>query len=96
MKTLNLIILLSLSGCALSSASFEKISENKYEITAGGNAWDNEETLLKTINKKALKVCGSENYKIIGESPIVLDSLDTGYTVAPIQILTRTVLCGEN
>jgi len=93
MKILLLIIPLVLSGCALSAASYKEISANTYEISATGNVWDNEETLLKTINRKATKVCGSENYTLSGDSEIVVDSVETVYATAPTQTLVRTAIC---
>ena len=77
----------------MSAASYKEISANTYEIGATGNAWDTEETLLKTINRKALKVCGSENYSLSGDSEIIVDSVETVYATAPTQTLIRTATC---
>jgi hypothetical protein len=96
MKILVLLIPLLLGGCALSVASSKELSENRYEISASGNVWDNQETLLETINRKAVKVCDSEIYTVYGDSPIIVGSVETGYATAPTQTLIRTVVCESN
>ena len=93
MKIIYILIPLAISGCAFSAANHKLINENEYQVNAGGNIWDTEETLLNTINKRAKKLCGEDNYEISGDSQIVVDSVDTGLTVAPTQTLTRTVHC---
>jgi len=93
MKIIFILIPLAITGCAFSAANHKLLSENQYQVNADGNIWDTEDTLLKTINKRAKKLCGEGNYEVIGDSEIVVGSVDTGVTVAPTQTLTRTVNC---
>ena len=88
MKKLLLLLPILLTGCALSSASHQTESEGRYIVSASGNNLDNEETLLKTINKRATKLCGDGNYQTQGDSDVVRT-----VTIAPIKTLTRTIVC---
>lgn len=88
-----LIMLLILSGCALSSGFHDPIGDNFYKVGAGGNMWDTEETLLATIHKRAAKLCGADNFTVLGDDPIVVDSVQTEYATAPTQTLIRYVRC---
>jgi hypothetical protein len=87
-------ISITISGCALSTSNQIEMGNGKYSVTATGNAWDNYETLFKTINKKAVTLCGDSNFLLGGKSPVVVTSM-TIYTggEAPVKELTRMVTC---
>ena len=95
-KLLIVFLVTSISGCALSSAYHKKVNDNEYLISAGGNAWDTKETLLKTITKRAKKLCGDNKYKISGNNSVVESSISTAYGSEPTHELERVVTCVNN
>lgn len=97
MKTLFiLLMLIILTGCAFSAANHQPAGEGQYIVRASGNMWDTKETLLKTINKRAKKICGNETYKFLNDTDVVDSTIATGNLYAPsapVRTLSRHVQC---
>jgi len=97
MKTLFILLIsITLAGCALSYANHSPAGDGQYIISASGNSKDNKKTLLKTISKRALKLCGNENYKFLNDTEVVNSTVATGNLLvpnAPVRTLSRHVQC---
>ncbi len=94
MKTLIILLTaITLTGCAFSAANHQKAGDGQYVVRASGNGWDTKETLLKTIHKRAKKVCGNETYKFLNDTDVVESSLYGAYGPVPVRSLSRHVMC---
>ena len=93
MKTTFLLVIIALlTGCALSAANHHPAGDGQYIVSASGNAKDTKKTLLRTISKRAEKLCGP-NYKFLNDSEVVESSLYSVYGPVPVRSLSRHVKC---
>ncbi len=89
---ISILIITLLTGCALSSANHQSAGDGQYIVRASGNAKDTKTTLLKTISKRAEKLCGP-NYKFLNDTAVVESSFYSAYGPVPVRSLSRHVMC---
>ncbi len=102
MKMVFLIVaVLMVTGCAqMIPARSAEIAPGKYKLTASGNVFASIKSLIEKIDKKAVKLCGADNYsyKDAGDfstphSPAYVNGVDIG---ASYKVLTREITCKQS
>lgn len=97
MRLLLLIPLLLLTGCAITN--YQEVAPGEYRLTAHGNIFQSKETLLKSIDKKASKLCGERGYALAGEGALSTEPVVSYYNGQQINasavLLTETARCGS-
>jgi len=97
MRSLLLIPLLCLTGCAITN--YQEVAPGEYRLTAHGNIFQSKETLLKSIDNKASKLCGERGYALAGEGALSTEPVVSYYNGQQINasavLLTETARCGS-
>ncbi|GLX15536.1 hypothetical protein Pstr01_37750 [Pseudomonas straminea] len=97
MRLLLLTPLLCLAGCAITN--YQEVAPGEYRLTAHGNIFQSKETLLKSIEKKASKLCGERGYALAGEGALSTEPVVSYYNGQQINasavLLTETARCGN-
>lgn len=98
MRSLLLIPLLCLTGCAITN--YQEVAPGEYRLTAHGNIFQSKETLLKAIDKKASKLCGERGYALAGQGALSAEPVVSYYKGQQINasavLLTETARCGND
>ncbi|UCJ18872.1 hypothetical protein K5Q02_11115 [Pseudomonas sp. MM211] len=97
MRSLLLIPLLCLTGCAITN--YQEVAPGEYRLTAHGNIFQSKEALLKAIDKKASKLCGERGYALAGQGALSTEPVVSYYNGQQINasavLLTETARCGN-
>jgi hypothetical protein len=92
------ILILAISGCAqMIPARSLELEPGKYKLEASGNVFASIPSLIKKIDKKAIKLCGEGKYEYqdagdfsTPHSPAYVSGVDIG---ASYKVLTRVITC---